>query len=156
MNMEKFQPLDISGDAGIRVFGNTPEEIFANASAGLYSLITDISLVKAEKTAEISASGNSPESLLISWLNELIFQFDTYGFIAKEVMTLEIFPEIRVPDAHEAKPGGNDYRVRAVLSGEDFDPERHEGRLLVKAATYHKLRIEKAGSEWQADIIFDT
>ncbi|PIW88720.1 MAG: hypothetical protein COZ93_08830 [Nitrospirae bacterium CG_4_8_14_3_um_filter_44_28] len=26
---------------------------------------------------------------------------------------------------------------------------------MIKAATYHRLKIEKAGDVWQADIIFD-
>ncbi|MCX5719343.1 MAG: archease, partial [Nitrospirae bacterium] len=39
--------------------------------------------------------------------------------------------------------------------GEDFDPERHESKLLIKAATYHKLRIENVGNMWEVDVIFD-
>lgn len=158
--MEQFQPLDISGDAGLRVFGRTLEEIFVNASVGLYSLITDLSLVKEEKGIQISAESSSLEGLLISWLNELIFQFDAYGFIGKEVTALEIMPGLDLPDSQgkqdsEKGTGNSNYRVSAVLSGEEFAPDRHEGKLLIKAATYHKLKVEKTDTGWQADIIFD-
>ncbi|MBM4129219.1 MAG: archease, partial [Nitrospira sp.] len=36
-----------------------------------------------------------------------------------------------------------------------FDPERHERKLLVKAATYHMLRIERTDDVWEIDVIFD-
>jgi SHS2 domain-containing protein len=51
--------------------------------------------------------------------------------------------------------GLNPYLFKAVLSGEEFDPERHESRLLIKAATYHQLRIEKVNDVWEIDVIFD-
>jgi len=46
-------------------------------------------------------------------------------------------------------------RMSARVSGEDFDPERHEKRLLIKAATYHRLSIEEEEGQWVAEIIFD-
>ncbi len=158
--MEQFQPLDISGDTGIRVFGSTIGELFINAAAGLYSLITDLSLIQEKKEAGISAEASSQEGLLVSWLNELIFQFDTYGFIGKKVVAFEMMPKLdtissgTIEDAVDP-PFDRNFRVMAVLSGENFDPNRHEGKLLIKAATYHKLRIEKKDTQWQADIIFD-
>ena len=45
--------------------------------------------------------------------------------------------------------------MNAVLSGEEFDPERHESRLLIKAATYHRLKVEKSNDTWQIDVVFD-
>jgi SHS2 domain-containing protein len=41
------------------------------------------------------------------------------------------------------------------VAGEEFDAGRHEGKLLIKAATYHKLRIEKIDDLWEIDVIFD-
>jgi SHS2 domain-containing protein len=55
----------------------------------------------------------------------------------------------------EAPSGGISFSMRASVSGEEFDPERHEGRLLIKAATYHRLKIERKGDRWETEIIFD-
>jgi SHS2 domain-containing protein len=49
----------------------------------------------------------------------------------------------------------SDNRIDARISGEEFDPERHEGKLLIKAATYHRLKIENRDHGWKAEIIFD-
>ncbi|MDH4230784.1 MAG: archease [Nitrospirota bacterium] len=137
--MNRYELIDISGDAGVRAFGKDLGDLFLNAAAGMYSLITDPESVTPRKSLEIKAAGESPEGLLVSWLNELIFHFDAYGFIGKE---------IRIHELH-------DTLLRATVTGEDFDSERHGGGLLIKAATYHKLKIERREDHWEADVIFD-
>ncbi len=131
--------LDISGDAGIRAFGKDPEGLFLNAALGMYSLITGPENVSPQKSIEIQASGNSPEGLLVSWLNELIFHFDTYGFIGREIHIQELRSAL----------------IKATVTGEDFNPEKHGRGLLIKAATYHKLKIERKDDHWEATVIFD-
>ncbi len=137
--MKKFEVLDISGDAGIKAYGKSIEEAFVNAAIGMYSLITDLNDIKGKNTIEVSIESHSLEGLLVSWLNELIFQFDTYGFIGKKIVI----------------QGIEDKKVVANISGEEFDPERHERKLLIKAATYHRLRVEKVRDVWEIDVIFD-
>lgn len=137
--MRPFDVIDISGDAGIRAYGNTLEDLFRNAAMGMYSLITDTGGIEEKRDLFIEVKGHSLEGLLVSWLNELVFNFDTYYFIGKTVEITAL----------------HDNRLSAKLSGEDFDPERHERRLLIKAATYHQLSIEKKDSQWTANVIFD-
>jgi SHS2 domain-containing protein len=134
----QFEVLDISGDVGIRAYGGSLEELFINAASGMYSLITDTDAIERRKTVEIEVESLSLEGLLVSWLNELIFQFDTYGFIGKEIEIMEF----------------SEGRIKASIRGEEFDEERHEKRLLIKAATYHNLKIVRDG-EWRAEVIFD-
>ncbi|MFN3479154.1 MAG: archease [Thermodesulfovibrionales bacterium] len=135
----RFEVLDISGDVGIRAFGRSLEELFVNAASGMYNLITDTGAVEERKSINVEVESHSLEGLLVSWLNELIFQFDTYGFVGKEIVIKEF----------------SERGLKASLSGEDFDEARHEKRLLVKAATYHQLKIERTGEDWKAEIIFD-
>lgn len=145
--MKQFEFLDISGDAGIRAFGRDLPELFANAAKGMYSLITDSQDIQEKKSLEISAQGSSLEGLLVSFLNELIFRFDTYGFIGKN---------IRIADFQaDGLTGGQAYELNAVLTGEEFDPDRHNGKLLIKAATYHKLNVHREKDHWEAEVIFD-
>jgi SHS2 domain-containing protein len=75
----------------------------------------------------------------VALLNECIFQFDTYGFVARRAELKEL----------------SEGRARAVLWGEEFDPGRHPRGLLVKAATYHNLDIRKTDGLWEAEVIFD-
>jgi SHS2 domain-containing protein len=138
----KFEILDISGDVGIRAYGENCEDAFANAGIGMYSLITDIEKIEEKQTVEIEAKGDSLEGLLVSYLNELIFQFDTYGFIGKRI---EIVTFSNQPLAF----------IMVKVYGEEFDPNRHERRLLVKAATYHNIKVENVNNNWEVEVIFD-
>jgi len=134
-----FEILDISGDIGLRVQGLSLEELFMNSALGLYSLITDLSGVEPADSIEIRLESESLDGLFVGWLNELIFRFDTHGFIGKEVMIETI----------------SENRVEAGIRGEGFDPKRHERGLLVKAATYHNLKIENKDGIWTAEVVLD-
>lgn len=137
--MDAFSLMDISGDAGIKACGKTLKEAFANAAAGMYSLMTDTCGIEELREIYIEVESPSLEGLLVAWLNELIFHFDAYGFAGKKI-------DIRTIQ---------DNRLTAVLSGENFDAVRHEKRLLIKAATYHKLAIEQKNGLWEINVIFD-
>ncbi len=161
--MRPFDVIDISGDAGIRAYGNTLEDAFANAATGMYSLITNPDDIREKEEITVEVESHSTEGLLVSWLNELIFQLDAYGFIGKKIKITEFIPSLTLPPRGGGLSGGEAdifantqaYILKATVIGEDFDPERHERRLLIKAATYHRLKIEKIGGMWQAEVIFD-
>ncbi|MCG2722805.1 MAG: archease [Thermodesulfovibrionales bacterium] len=144
--MKPFEILDISGDIGLRSFGKTVQEAFVNAAIGMYSLITDTGKIEEKKSIDVSLENDSLDSLLVAWLNELVFHFDAYGFIGQKISITE----------SDLEPATlKSYRLNAVLSGEEFDPDRHESRLLIKAATYHRLRIAKVNEIWKIEVIFD-
>ncbi len=199
--MKTFEVVDISGDAGLRAYGQTLQELFVNAAMGMYSLITDPEAIREERDITVDIESLSLEGLLVAWLNELIFHFDAYGFIGRRIVITEITPTLALPrqgggnnvrhsplrerdnppssplklrgakrgvtlrggegelsflSAGERELGaGEDFRLNAVVTGEDFDPERHERRLLIKAATYHQLSIEKKEGQWVTEVIFD-
>jgi SHS2 domain-containing protein len=134
-----YEHLDISGDAGVRATGATAEEAFASAALGMYALITEPRDVAEEKSIRVEVKSHSREGLLVGFLNELVFQFDTYGFVGKRV-------EVNAME---------EQRIDATITGEDFDPARHESNLLIKAATYHGVKVEQEGGGWVAECIFD-
>jgi SHS2 domain-containing protein len=147
--MKDFEILDISGDVGIRAFGKDIEGAFVHAALGMFSLITSLKTIAEEKTMDITVESDSLDGLLVSWLNELIFHFDTYGFIGRKIIIHELI--------HRASQTGSLQlrKLKATISGEEFDPQRHDRKLLIKAATYHKLSVEKAHGIWEIHVIFD-
>lgn len=134
-----YEYLDISGDAGVRATGESIEEVFENAALGMYSLVTDSETVREKGKITVEVKSESPEGLLVGFLNELIFHLDANGFVGRRVKVVEV--------------GGD--AVKAEIWGEEFDLERHEPRLLLKAATYHDLKLENRGGKWTAEVIFD-
>jgi len=149
--MKNYEQIDISGDVGLRVFGETDEKLFQNAAAGMYELITDVSTVTETEEKEIALSAENHEVLLVRWLNELVFLYDTYGFTGRR-------STVHIKNAGSARDDENSQlplELKAVVSGGIFDPDINEQRLLIKAATYHTLTVRKTSSRWEATVIFD-
>lgn len=151
----KFEIIDISGDVGLRVFGATEQDLFVNASLGMYHLMTNIDMLKDREEMSVSAQSQTIDGLLVAWLNELIFRFDAYGFVGKKIVIEEFGPLTSPLSGGQGSEASTLFGIRATVYGEEFDPERHESKLLLKAATYHQLKVEKKNHAWQAEIIFD-
>jgi SHS2 domain-containing protein len=134
-----YEHMDVSGDAGVRATGATLEEAFASAALGMYSLITDLETIREEKSVRVRAESRSTGELLVGFLNELVFLCDARGFMGRRVDVESL----------------GDNSVEATVTGEDFDPARHTARVLIKAATYHGLRVEEADGGWLVEVIFD-
>ncbi len=134
-----FEVLDISGDIGLRAYGSSMKDAFINAGIGMFSLITDLVKIDPKNDIVLNITADSTASLLINYLNELIFQFDAYGFIGCKIEIFEL----------------TDTVIMGKVSGEYFDPLKHSKGLLIKAATYHNLSIKKTDGTFALDVIFD-
>ncbi len=129
---------DITADAGIRVYGSSLEEIFCKAILATFNEITDIEKVEPKETYEIEAQNSLP-FLLADIINEALVLHESRGFVASECEVLDL---------------GED-RVKVRLKGEKFYPDRHPSKLVIKAATYHRLKIEEKDGRLVAEVIFD-
>ena len=88
------------------------------------------------RDAELTATDE--ESLLVEWLNELIYQFDTEGIIFKRFDIIQL----------------DNTRLKARGYGEKVDKSRHKIKMGVKAATYHMLKVER-GDGGKVQVLFD-
>ena len=139
MPMEKdFEVLNHTADVGIIAYGADIKQAFANAAKGLFSLITELNDVQEVLYRDIEVTAADEESLLVQWLNELIFQFDTENVIFKRFDISEL----------------NNTRLKARSYGEKVDRSRHRLKTGVKAATYHMLRVNK-GDGYRVQVLFD-
>jgi SHS2 domain-containing protein len=134
-----YEVIDVSGDVGIRARGRDYAEALVNAGIALYSLITDLEKIGDEKQIEVEIRSDSAERLLVNYLNELIFHFDAFGFVGKRI-------EIKESSASS---------ISAAVYGEYFDPLVHEARLLLKAATYHNIKVVQNNEGCMIEVIFD-
>ena len=134
-----YQPLSHTGDLGILVYGNTVEELFAHAAWAMFDLMTDATTIRPQQTLSIDLTATDLEDLLVQWLSELLYLYDTQRLLccAFTITTLQ-------PRA-----------LSATVAGELFDATRHPIDTEIKAVTYHQLAIESLGTHWQARVIFD-
>ncbi|MFC1900730.1 archease [Chloroflexota bacterium] len=137
--MEKeFEILEHTADIGIIAYGSNINEAFVNAAKGMFSLITELGDVEETEQREIEIEATDPESLLVAWLNELIFLFDTENLLFKRFNITQL----------------TDTRLKAAAYGEKADLSRHSIKRGIKAATYHMLSIEKNDGV-KATVVFD-
>ena len=137
--MIPFEPLEHTADIGLRSYGKTLKEAFENAARGMFSLMTDVAKVEKKKRREVEVRSEDAEGLLVEWLNELIFVFET---------ELAVFKDFEIRDWDEKS------YLKASAYGEDIDLKRHEFELQIKACTYHMLEISK-NDLWKCQVIFD-
>ena len=136
--MKKFEILDHTADIAGRIYGRDFNELFVNASALLYSLMSPEFCGGAAADADMELSGDSPENLLVKFLNELIYRAEVKK-TAGSVFGMKI----------EKK--GVKFHLNCRIEGREI---RMPGRE-IKAATYHGLSIEEEDGVWTASVIFD-
>ncbi len=133
-----FELIDHTADVGVVATGRDLKEVFANAARGMFSIIAELEGIEERVSREVEVTSDDLESLLIEWLNELLFIFDVEHILFGRFEILEL----------------EDRRLRARVHGEKVDLRRHELKTGIKAATYHMLKIEK-DDVFRAKVIFD-
>ena len=133
-----FEILDHTADVGIIAYGVDMSQAFANAARALFSLITELDDVQEVLHRDIEVTATDEESLLVEWLNELIYLFDVENIIFKR------FDITRL----------NDTQLRATNYGEKVDRAKHKLKTGVKAATYHLLKVDKDDG-CKVQVLFD-
>ena len=133
-----FEIIGHTADIGIAAYGASLADAFANAARALFSLIVEPDIVSEKLYRDIELSAADDESLLVAWLNELIFIFDT---------------EFLLFSRFDVTLSGGSLRARAY--GEKVDTARHILKTGVKAATYHMLSVECGKDFCRVQVIFD-
>ncbi len=136
--MKKFDIIEHTADIGIVAYGRELKEAFANAAYAMFTLIADLEGVGEDIRRQIEVEAGDRESLLVSWLNELLYLFDVEGIIFKKFKVTEL----------------SETSLKAEGYGELIDKARHSLKAGVKAATYHMLRVEK-DKGYSVRVIFD-
>lgn len=140
MTTEEFiREFEHTGDAGIEVEAPSRADLFACAAIGVARIMVAPDGIVPRETHTITVFGDTDEELMHEALSDALNLFLGDDFIWRDA-TVEEHPGMIVLN----------------LTGEQFDPERHELLTELKAVTYHQLRVERSGDEgWQARIVFD-
>lgn len=99
--------------------------------------------VQPRTAREIALEAPDPPELLLSLAREALDAFQLDGFVPARV-------EI---DRLTQPPGP--LVLRGRLTGEPFDPARHETQPEIKALTRHGLLAEPGAHGWRAELLFD-
>jgi SHS2 domain-containing protein len=134
-----YETFEHTADLGLRVRAPDLDALFAEAGRGLLSiLLENPASLEIRETVEFRLEAGTLEDLLLDWVQELLFHFET---------------ERRLLGRFEAKVSGTRLEVRA--RGERLELPRHRLAFGVKAATYHGLVLREEEGGWLAEVVLD-
>jgi SHS2 domain-containing protein len=131
---KKFEEIEHTADLAIRAYGGDMRKLFANAAYGMFALMAEPSEEPARER-EVSLEAMDYESLLVDWLNELIYLHE----VERETYS-QFNIETLLPTKLEAHVTGGPTRIKTKA---------------IKAATFHDLAIEETPNGLVATIVFD-
>ena len=131
--------IDHTGDTGILVTADTPQQVFTTAAKCMFHIICPSKACHHNLSYAIKLQGQGFEQLLVDWLSELNFLFQTESFLLAEVNDFLI----------------RDNTLTARVSGEKLDTTLHNIHTEIKAVTWHNLYLKPVNGKWQAQVIFD-
>jgi SHS2 domain-containing protein len=140
-----YREVDHTADWALEVWAPTREVLFEDAARGMYALGTPLrdetdGSRGPEKPAEpralrIELAGDDYESLLVSWLQELLYYTESEGWLFHTFQVMALTPE-RLDAQALGQPG-------------------HRPDKVIKAVTWHNLAIRESADGFAATLVFD-
>jgi SHS2 domain-containing protein len=137
----KYKFLEHTADAKFQAYGKSLEEAFSNAGLAMFSVMVDSDQVKPAFDEEINVEGEDLKALLYNFLEELLFIYDTKGFILKEIKTIHVSKTEK-------------YTLAAVASG-DLHLDQYVITGEVKAVTYSEMNITEENGVFTVQVVVD-
>ncbi|MFS8801854.1 archease [Synechococcus sp. R60.2] len=135
----RWEHFEHMADIGVRGYGATPEEAFAQAALALTAVVTSVDEVAPREHLEIElGNAGDLELLLVDFLNAVIYEMAARGMLFGKV------------EVHLAKE-----HLKASLWGERVDHAKHRPAVEVKGATYTELKVAREGELWVAQCVVD-
>ncbi len=131
MQPSGFEFFEHTADVGIRAWGPTLAEAFAQAARGLIANMVELEGAEASEERRVEAEAENVERLLYHFLDEVLFMFQT-----EEWVPLDFSVEII-----------GDTKLVATLRGEPYDAARHGHVHEIKAITFHEMDVQRAPPE---------
>lgn len=132
----QYEYLEHTADVQLHSWGSTLAEAFESSAIAMFGYMTELDTVTIDDSLsfEFEAKGHDMQSLLFSFLDELLFNFSCEPFMCCK--------DVRIQEFDEAN-----FTIKAIGRGEVFDLSKHPQGTEVKAITYSAMQIE---TNWKA------
>jgi riboflavin kinase/FMN adenylyltransferase len=131
----RFVEIEHTADRALQVWGTGLPDLFAGAARGMYSLMADLNGLAATNWCELRLESWDAESLLVDWLNEMLFLTETEGLLFVDFQIESLTNTELV-----ARAGG----VTAPVT-----------KAHIKAATFHDLELVEGPDGWSTVLTLD-
>lgn len=132
-----YEELAHTADIGMRVRASTLPELFRCAACGLFAVIIRAMAADYSTTRDVVVESHDSESLVVDWLNELLYWHAVTGAVYDKVVIHTLT---------------STYLEASISGGPPRNPPDND----IKATTFYGLRLHKtADEEWAVDVFFD-
>lgn len=123
----KYEYFQTTADMGFNAYGKNLNEAFENAALAMFNIITDTHNVEPKSEITFEITSEDEVSLLYDYLEELLFHHEI-DFMLFSKFNVEI---------------DDNLHLKATISGEEINWDRHERKTEIKAITFHKMQVKK-------------
>jgi SHS2 domain-containing protein len=136
--------LDHTADVSFEV-AKTPtlEALFDEARQALLMTVFEVPPEGGEDEYSVRLSAPDLETLLVRWINELVFFIQSDGFVP-------VSADLRIQEGEE-----EGFFLTARLTGAPLDLEGYGWQGEIKSATFHGLNVTQGSEGWRAQVILD-
>ena len=135
--------LDHTADIAADVYADSLNELFIASAMVWRESISDDKSDYATELRSIVLSENNLEILLVSFLSELNFLFQSKGWLMDSISIIEIMPQRDL------------WKLNTQLSGHFFDRKNMNLKSEIKAVTYHQMEVKEKNGKFYTRIVFD-
>jgi SHS2 domain-containing protein len=132
--------LDHTADVGFELRASSLEALFQEARRALLMVVFEHPPEEGEGVDAVRLSAPDRETLLVRWLNELVYLIQDAGFVP-------VGAEIQLDDSG--------YALEARLTGAPLLLEEYGWQGEIKSATFHGLEVANHENGWHARVILD-
>lgn len=134
--------IDHTADILFTAKADTLNELFSECAIAVQECMAELSTVDEKVERTISLRSRSVEDLLFDFLDETLMYKDS------EVLIFSSF-DVKIDEME------GEYQLTCVAKGEEFDHDKHERKVNVKAITMHLFEVEKIKDTWHAQVLID-
>jgi SHS2 domain-containing protein len=135
-----YRLLDHTADIAFEVEAATWPELLVAATRALGDVILRDDGRPATEERPVAVEGADREDVVVAWLGEALYLYERDGFLARD-----------------ARVEADATSARGRLLGRVARPDAEPPDRVVKAVTYHDLRIEEGGDgrPWRTTVVLD-
>jgi SHS2 domain-containing protein len=130
-----FEEIEHTADRAFRVRGRDLPDLLVNAARAMYALEGVAFAGERSATRDLEVEAIDAESLLVNWLNEILFLEQEHHLVCEKFEIYEL----------------KGYHLRARVETRECSDNKAD----IKAVTFHNLRICKTPAGLEAEVVVD-
>ena len=139
MAPQLYRIIEHTADTGFEVRGETREQVFETAALAFFHIMWRLGQPQKSQPEIINITGIDSKELLVNFLEEFLYLYDAKGLVCTHVKVEKM----------------TDTKLRAQAWLQQFNDDRDQELLGVKAVTYHQLNIGEKDHIWAAQVFLD-